>query len=244
MFIYFLIGIFAGFMSGMFGIGGGSVRIPLLTVAGLPLLTAYGINLFVIPFSSLVGAISHRKNIEFKLSIYMVIGGIAGSITGAYLVGFIPTLILAIIFLIITILTVSGIYLHRIAPSFTKKLKATSNKVLFGAFLINLITGMRGGSGGSLFPAFLRALNIDIHKSIATSLFVTIFTALSACFIYWHRGDIRWLPAVSVLAGSMIGAFLGSKVALKSKPVWLESGLSVLVVALALLIVYKSIIHH
>ncbi|NQE52525.1 hypothetical protein C5S29_02945, partial [ANME-1 cluster archaeon GoMg3.2] len=54
--IYICIGLFAGFMSGMFGIGGGAVRIPLLNLAGLPLLSAFGINLFIVPFSSLVGA--------------------------------------------------------------------------------------------------------------------------------------------------------------------------------------------
>jgi len=37
-------------MSGMFGVGGGSIRTPLLYIAGLPLGTAYGINFFVIPY--------------------------------------------------------------------------------------------------------------------------------------------------------------------------------------------------
>jgi len=44
--VLFGIGLIAGFMSGMFGIGGGSVRIPLLNLAGLHLLTAFAINLF------------------------------------------------------------------------------------------------------------------------------------------------------------------------------------------------------
>ncbi|MBW2649347.1 MAG: sulfite exporter TauE/SafE family protein, partial [Deltaproteobacteria bacterium] len=34
--IFFLIGLFAGCMSGIFGIGGGGIRIPLLNLAGLP----------------------------------------------------------------------------------------------------------------------------------------------------------------------------------------------------------------
>ena len=51
--VYLCIGLLAGFMSGVFGIGGGSIRIPLLNLAGLPLLSAFGVNLLVIPFSSL-----------------------------------------------------------------------------------------------------------------------------------------------------------------------------------------------
>jgi len=67
--IYLCIGLLAGFMSGMFGIGGGSVRIPLLNLAGLPLISAFGINLFVIPFSSFVGVLRHRKNITKRIGI-------------------------------------------------------------------------------------------------------------------------------------------------------------------------------
>jgi len=109
------------------------------------------------------------------------------------------------------------------------------------SFLLNLITGMRGGSGGSLFPPFLRVMKLDVHKAVATSLFVTIFTALAAIIIYWHRGDIIWLPALFVLIGSMIGARIGSKASLKTKPFWLKVGLSIFVIALALIIVYKAV---
>jgi len=239
--IFFLIGLVAGFMSGMFGIGGGSVRIPLLNLAGLPLLTAFAINLFVIPFSSCVGAIIHKENIDYKIALHVIIGGTLGSLIGAFFTGLIPTLVLAIIFVVISIITIIGIYLDRIAPEFSKKLAPSLRNTFVGSFCLNLITGMRGGSGGSLFPPFLRAMHLDIHKAIATSLFVTIFTALAAIIIYWHRGNIFWLPALFVLIGSMIGARAGSKLSLKAKPFWLEIGLSVLIVTLALLIVYKAL---
>lgn len=65
--IYCCIGLLAGVMNGMFGIGGGSVGIPLLYLGGIPLLSAFAINLFVVPFTSLVSAITQRKNIEKKL---------------------------------------------------------------------------------------------------------------------------------------------------------------------------------
>jgi len=175
---YILIGLSTGFMSGIFGIGGGSVRIPLLNLAGVPLLSAFGINLWVIPFSSSVGAISQRKNIDKKIAPYMIIGGILGSITGAFLAGLIPTLALAIIFVVTAFITVFGIYLGRIAPKLAQKINPRSWNIITGSLFLNLITGMRGGSGGSLFPPFLRAMGLDVHRAIATSLLVTILQLL------------------------------------------------------------------
>ncbi len=239
--IFFLIGLFAGCMSGIFGIGGGGVRIPLLNLAGLPLLSAFAINIIVIPSSSAVGAISQRKNIDNKIAMYMIVGGTLGSVMGAYFAGLIPTLTLAIIFVIVSIITILGIYLDRIAPEFSKRITPGLKNIVISSFCLNLITGMRGGSGGALFPPFLRAMHLNIHKAIATSLFVTIFTASAAIVIYWHRGNIIWLPTLCVLVGSMIGARAGSKVSLKAKPFWLEVGLSVLTVALAFLTVYKAL---
>jgi len=240
---YLCIGLFAGFMSGMFGIGGGSVRIPLLNLAGLPLLSAFGINLFIIPFSSSVGAISQKKNIDKRIALSMVIGGTLGSVLGAFFAGLIPTLALAIIFVVVSLITVVGIYLDRIAPRLTQMIRPSSLNITAGALFLNLITGMRGGSGGSLFPPFLRIMHLDIHRAIATSLTVTIFTATAALLIYWHRGNIVWLPALFVLAGSMIGTRVGSRLSLKTKPLWLEFWLSALVLALAFITIYKAMCH-
>ena len=110
MVIYLSIGFSAGFMSGMFGIGGGSIRTPLLYVAGLPLLSAFGINLLVIPLSSLIGSLSHRKNIHWKFAKYIIIGGALGTVIGAVVTGFITTLALAIIFVVVSVITALGIY--------------------------------------------------------------------------------------------------------------------------------------
>jgi len=240
MIIYFLIGLFAGFMSGMFGIGGGSVRIPLLYVAGLPLLSAFGINLLVIPFSSLTGAVSHRKNIDLKIAQYVIIGGIIGSLAGAFLTGLIPTLVLVIIFVIISIITVFGIHFDRIFPGIAQKINPGPKDFIGGALLLNFLAIMRGGSGGSLFPPFLRMMKLNIRKAIATSLFATIFTAIVGAIVFWYRGDIVLLPALAVIVGSVIGARTGSLISLRTKHIWLEIGLSILITILALIVLIKA----
>ena len=237
--IYISIGLFAGFMSGMFGIGGGTVRIPLLNLAGLPLLSAFGINFLVIPFASFVGAITQRKNIAKEIVIYAIIGGVLGEVLGAYSVGFIPTLILALIFVTLCFIVAFGIHSDKLLPKLTQKINPAKKNIFGSSFFVSFITGLRGGSGGQIFPALFKSLGLDTHKAIATSLTVSIFTALGAIPIYWHRGDIIWLPALYVLIGSMIGARTGSKVSLKTRPFWLEIGLTVLIVALAFGVIYK-----
>jgi uncharacterized membrane protein YfcA len=239
--LYISIGIFTGVMSGIFGIGGGAVRIPLLNLAGLPLLSAFGINLFVIPFSSFVGALSHRNNIATNIAVYVIIGGIIGSVVGALFVGVIPTLLLAVIFFATALVTVCGIYIDKIAPSLSQNIRPNSVLTIGVAFFLNLITGLRGGSGGSLFPPFLKTLQLNIHQAIATSLFVTIFTSMAATGIYWHRGNIVWAPAIAVLGGSLIGARIGSRISVKTQSRWLEIGLSLFVVALAFITIYKAL---
>jgi len=226
--IYLCIGLFAGFMSGMFGIGGGTVRIPLLNLAGLPLLSAFGINFLVIPFSSLVGAMSQRKNIARKIVTYAIVGGVLGEIIGATSVGFIPTLTLAIIFVTLCFIVALGIHSGKIIPKLAQKVKPTKKNIFISSFFVSFITGLRGGSGGQIFPALFKSLGLDTHQAIATSLTVS-------------RGNIIWLPALFVLIGSMIGARIGSKVSLKTKPFWLEIGLTVLVVALAFITIYKAL---
>ena len=240
--LWLLIGIFAGFMSGMFGIGGGSIRTPLLYASGLPLLSAFGINLMVIPFSSCIAAISHKENIDWKYAPYVVIGGISGSVAGAFLVGVIKTFILAIIFLFVSLLTIYGIYLDRLLPGLAKKVHHDTKYIISGTFFLNFITALRGGSGGSLFPPFLKFMKLDIHKAIATSLFATIFSAIPGVIIYWCRGDIYLFPAMMVMVGSIIGARIGSSISLKTKSLWLEIGLSVLVIVMALIVLVKAIL--
>jgi len=237
-----LAGLIAGFMSGMFGIGGGSIRIPLLILAGLSPLNAFAINLLVIPFSSIVGAFTHRKNIDVKTGLYIIIGGCLGSLIGALLVGLVSKLVLAILFLISSTITIFGMHLYKLAPRIYKKINPNPLSIILGAFVLNLITGMRGGSGGSLFPPFLRMMKLSIHQAIATSLFATIFTATTAIIIYWYRGNIIWLPAVFTIIGSMLGARIGGKISLKTKPKWLELSLSILIMTLALIAVFKILL--
>ncbi|MBD3192645.1 MAG: TSUP family transporter [Candidatus Heimdallarchaeota archaeon] len=239
-----LIGLFAGFLSGMLGIGGGSIRIPLLNLLGIPLINAFAINLFTIPISSLLGAKSHIENLEAKTTLLMVTGGCFGTIAGT-LIAFrlaVSSLVLAIIFFLASILTIVGLNLYKFAPKFSAKLKPTPSNIVFGAFYLNLITGMKGGSGGSLFPPFLRTLNYKMHKAIAVSLLTTFFTSLTGVIFYYFQEIAFANEGIVVILGSLVGVKIGSMVSLKTKPRALEISLSIIVFILSSIPIIKAIL--
>lgn len=76
-----------GFLSGMFGIGGGFLMTPLLIFLGIPPAVAVGTQTTQVVASSVTGALAHftRKSIDFKMGGVLLAGGIVGSVSGIYL---------------------------------------------------------------------------------------------------------------------------------------------------------------
>ena len=77
-------------MSGLFGVGGGFLMTPLLIFMGIPPSTAVGTESVQILGSSVSGAIAHsrKKNIDYEIGIFLLIGGIFGSTIGVILFNF------------------------------------------------------------------------------------------------------------------------------------------------------------
>jgi len=76
-----------GFLSGMFGVGGGFLMTPLLIFIGVPPTVAVATEANQIVASSVSGVIAHtrRKNVDFKMGMMLLIGGVVGSTSGVWL---------------------------------------------------------------------------------------------------------------------------------------------------------------
>ncbi len=83
-------GFIVGFMSGLFGVGGGFLMTPLLIFMGIPPATAVGTESVQILGSSVSGAMAHglKKNIDYEIGGFLLIGGIFGSTLGVILFNF------------------------------------------------------------------------------------------------------------------------------------------------------------
>ena len=81
------LGVGVGFLSGMFGVGGGFLMTPLLVFTGIPSTVAVATTLSHITASSMSGAISQwrRQGIDFVMAAVMLGGGIFGTLAGVWL---------------------------------------------------------------------------------------------------------------------------------------------------------------
>ncbi|MEP0944632.1 MAG: sulfite exporter TauE/SafE family protein [Rhizobiaceae bacterium] len=83
-FVLFGMGAGVGFLSGMFGVGGGFLMTPLLIFYNIPPAVAVATEANQIVASSFSGALAHyrRATLDIKLGVMLLIGGIAGSAIG------------------------------------------------------------------------------------------------------------------------------------------------------------------
>jgi uncharacterized membrane protein YfcA len=78
-----------GFLSGMFGVGGGFLMTPLLILLGISPAVAVGTQASQILASSFSGVLAHmrRGNVDVRMGLVLVIGGMLGSVIGIWLFG-------------------------------------------------------------------------------------------------------------------------------------------------------------
>ena len=82
----FAVSAFVGLLSGMFGVGGGFLTTPFLIFSGIPPAIAVGTQAPQLVASSLSGSLGYfrRGNVDLKMGVVMLLGGVAGSFVGIW----------------------------------------------------------------------------------------------------------------------------------------------------------------
>jgi uncharacterized membrane protein YfcA len=82
------LGLMVGFLSGLFGVGGGFLLTPLLMMIGIPPTVAAASDANQIVAASTSGTLAHWRlgNVDFKMGLLLVAGGVAGGTLGVQLI--------------------------------------------------------------------------------------------------------------------------------------------------------------
>jgi uncharacterized membrane protein YfcA len=86
-FVLLLLGGGVGFLSGLFGVGGGFLTTPLLIFIGIPPAIAVATGANQTLAASVSGTLSHwrKGNVDLKMGAVLVVGGLVGSVFGVWL---------------------------------------------------------------------------------------------------------------------------------------------------------------
>ncbi|MBM4152051.1 MAG: sulfite exporter TauE/SafE family protein [Kiritimatiellaceae bacterium] len=123
---YLMVGLITGIWSAMFGVGGGLIMVPILTLAfGLGQKSAQGISLLVILPTALAGYIRYKMNSEISINLplagWLAIGGVIGAVIGSHIVFNLPEAILKRMFAALMI----GAGISMMVKSFNKPPKTS-----------------------------------------------------------------------------------------------------------------------
>ncbi len=104
--LFIFLGIIVGILASFSGLGGGFLMVPLLLFLGYEAQKAVGTSFMAIVIISLSAVFAHSKlqNVDYKLGIWLGIGGIIGAQIGARVLEHVPTPIFKKIFAAILIL--------------------------------------------------------------------------------------------------------------------------------------------
>jgi uncharacterized membrane protein YfcA len=214
-----VIGIFVGFISGFFGVGGGTILVPILMYMGFDIKDAIGISVVQMLFSSLFGSYLNYKRGTLKISstIFFGFGGLLGALGSGYLVHILSSKTLTILLLVVILYS---IYKFFKSPHLSDK-KEIENRALF--FVIGVFIGlfaMSVGIGGALLltPIMVGFLHFDIKKAVSAALFFVVFSSLSGFISLSYYGYIDYTHGALIGLASLVGVYFGISVAHKTDP--------------------------
>ena len=229
---YVILGLFVGYFSGLLGIGGGLIMVPVLTFlfeaqkfpAQNVLHLALGTSMATILFTSLASTYQHHahKAVNWAAFRFITPGILLGTALGALIVGYVATFYLAVFFVLF-------VYFAAMQMLFGFKPDATRNyptrtEVTIAGMVIGCISSIVSIGGGVLSVPYLLWHKQPLRHAIATSAALGFPIALGGSAGYILTGYLRgvglpahslgyvYLPALGwLVAGTLFTAPLGAK---------------------------------
>ena len=209
------VGLAAGLLSGLFGVGGGTVIVPMLVLLlGFDQKLASGTSLAAIVPTATVGVISYaiHGSVDVVVALILAAGSVVGAQIGSWLLarlsqnairwGFVAFLIVVIVMLFVVV------------PSRDAEFEFTVLSVI-GLIIVGLLTGtMAGligvGGGVIVVPVLMFVFGTSDLMAKGTSLLMMIPTAISGTIGNLKRGNVDLLAAALIGGAACTTTALGA----------------------------------
>ena len=246
--ILVVVGIGAGTLGSMIGIGGGIIITPALTFLGFQPTQAASSSLVAVAFSSASSAAVYSKQgrIHYRIAFKISMLAIIGAITGAFLSREVSLEFFKISFAILLVL--AGTYFMYKNSVIREKYKRKSQSIplhlLFysGSFIAGLISSLFGIGGGIVFvPTMVIILGMTILNASATSQLALLITSLAGVFTHTLLGHHNYIDALSLAAGASVGGQIGARISPSVKESILQKLFSVSLILIAAKLIFDAV---
>lgn len=217
-----VLGFGGAFISGLLGVGGAIVMIPilfyvppLLGFAPLDIHTVTGVTIVQVAAAAIAGGLGHLGAGKVDRGLFLDIGVTmtAASLVGALLSDVVDGRVLEAVFASLAIAAAAMMLVLRSrtapetgGPSVHRRPLA----VVLGV-LVGLPAGMVGAGGAFiLIPLMLFVLRIPMRVAVGTSLWIVLVSALAGMVGKAATGQIDWPLALGLVAGALAGGRFGS----------------------------------
>ena len=239
--------LFGAFFSGLLGVGGAVILIPLLLtvpkllgVGELSMHEVAGLTMLQVLAASVTGWLIHRRSGFGHMGTTLSIGIPMGlfSFVGAVLSKSMSEQAMLFIFGCLVIFAFLMLLRKSHNESIeTKEFEFKQLHSVISGGCVGFFAGVVGAGGGFiLMPVMIKLLNIPIRVAVGSSLGVLFIGALMGSFGKIMTLQVEWLYLLPVIAGSLPGSMLGASVSRKISPTRLRHTLLIIV----LLILIKT----
>lgn len=233
-----LVGVGVGFVSGFFGIGGGTVLVPVLVYLGYDIKVAIGISVMQMVFSSILGSYVNYRHGKLVLNdgLLVGLGGFVGATQSGVIVAALSGQMLMAIF---ALALVFSLYRFVRAPAVPSGEAVRSRPLLFGLGFFVGMMAISIGIGGALFltPVLVGMMRYDIKRAVSMGLFFVIFSSVSGFISMSYHGLIDYHAGLVLGIASLAGVYVGAKqshVVGRKKQKYLLIGLYAILLAITL----------
>lgn len=225
MFAAAAVGVLVGVLSGLLGIGGGTIMVPVFRlVFGLSPIEATATSFFAIIPTSVAGMVTHLRNRTCVLKLGLA-AGLAGAVmspVGVLLASVSPDWLIMLAAACVILYSSVSMLRKAIAmggkkaeaPSLASDVPLTARKLVIGA-LIGLVAGLLGGyvgvgGGFIMVPLFISILGVSMRLAGGTSLIAVMLIAIPGTIEQAILGNIAYAAGLALALGSIPGALLGA----------------------------------
>ncbi len=253
---FILLGIAAGILSGLFGIGGGIIMVPsLIVLFGMNILDANATSLaaMLLPVGFLgVWAYYKAGLVNIRNSLWISLGLFAGSFLGGEIAVNISEVLLSQLYA--AILAYVALSYFDLWSYFKKKKNAADSEEVAKAphsivsFLIlglgaGIFAGLFGKGGGLIIvPLLIGIFKYDPRAAAATSLAaLQLPVGLPSVLVYANAGHLNLGAAALIAGGMVVGSLAGSKIGVKMPSALFKKYYAIFLLAVAVYMVVKYI---